>query len=86
MGKWEGDTLVVDSVGFKDSTWLDPVGHPHSEDLHMIERIRRTDPETLVFDFTFDDPKVYTKPWGLTTHVQVKERWDHDRDDLHDLR
>ncbi len=72
--------------GFKDSTWLDPVGHPHSEDLHMIERIRRTDPETLVFDFTFDDPKAYTKPWRLTTHVQVKERWDHDRDDLHDLR
>ena len=63
VGKWEGDTLVVDSIGFKDSTWLDPIGHPHTEDLHMIERIRRPDPETLVFNFTFDDPKAYTKPW-----------------------
>jgi hypothetical protein len=63
VGKWEGDTLVVDSIGFKDSTWLDPIGHPHTEDLHIVERIRRTDPETLVFNFTFDDPKAYTKPW-----------------------
>jgi hypothetical protein len=63
VGKWEGDTLVVDSVGFNGSTWLDPIGHPHSEDLHMIERIRRVDPETLVFKFTFEDPKAYTKPW-----------------------
>jgi len=72
VGKWEGDTLVVDSVGFRDSTWLDPVGHPHSEDLHMIERIRRTDPETLVFDFTFDDPKAYTKPWGSQLTFKLK--------------
>ena len=63
VGKWDGDTLVVDSIGFKDTTWLDPIGHPHTEDLHMIERIRRVDPETLVFNFTFDDPKAYTKPW-----------------------
>jgi hypothetical protein len=63
VGKWEGDTLVVDSIGFKDSTWLDPIGHPHTEDLHIVERIRRTDPETLVFNFTFDDPKAYTRPW-----------------------
>ncbi len=63
VGKWEGDTLVVDSVGFNGSTWLDPIGHPHTEDLHMVERIQRVDPETLVFHFTFDDPKAYTKPW-----------------------
>ena len=72
VGKWEGDTLVVDSVGFKDSTWLDPIGHPHSEDLHMIERIRRADPETLVFDFTFDDPKAYTKPWNGKLAFKLK--------------
>jgi hypothetical protein len=72
VGRWEGDTLVVDSVGFKDSTWLDPVGHPHSEDLHMIERIRRTDPETLVFDFTFDDPKAYMKPWNSQLTFKLK--------------
>jgi hypothetical protein len=64
VGKWEGDTLVVDSVGYKDSTWLDSVGHPHTEDLHIVERIHRVDGETLVFDFTFEDLKAYTKPWS----------------------
>jgi len=74
VGKWEGDTLLVDSVGFKDSTWLDPIGHPHTEDLHITERIRRVDPETLVFDLTFDDPTAYTKPWsGQLTFKLVKD-------------
>jgi hypothetical protein len=72
VGKWDGDTLVVDSIGFKDSTWLDPIGHPHTEDLHMIERIRRVDPETLVFNFTFDDPKAYTKPWDAQLTFKLK--------------
>jgi hypothetical protein len=67
VGKWEGDTLVVDVVGLRDVTWLDPIGHPHSEDLRITERIRRVDPETLVFDLTFDDPIAYTKPW--TSHL-----------------
>jgi hypothetical protein len=70
VGKWEGDTLVVDSVSFKDASWLDPVGHPHTEDLHIVEHIRRVDPETLVFNFTFDDPKAYTKPWDA--HLTFK--------------
>ena len=70
VGKWEGDTLVVDSVGFNGSTWLDPIGHPHTEDLHIVERIKRVDPETLVFNFTFDDPKAYTKPWDA--HLTFK--------------
>ncbi len=64
VGKWEGDTLVVDVVGLKDSTWLDPVGHPHSEDLRIVERIRRMDPETLVIDLTFEDQTAYSKPWS----------------------
>ena len=63
VGKWDGDTLVVDSVGFKDSTWLDGVGHPHSEELRVIERIRRVDAQTLHIDFTFDDPIAYSRPW-----------------------
>src|SRR5690349_8375516 len=63
VGKWEGDTLVVDSIGFRDSTWLDGVAHPHSADLHIVERIRRMG-ETLVIDFTFEDPKAYKKPWS----------------------
>ena len=70
VAKWEGDTLVVDVIGLKDLTWLDPIGHPHSEDLHIIERVRLADPETLVFDLTFEDPKVYTKPW--TSQLKFK--------------
>jgi hypothetical protein len=72
VGKWEGDTLVVDSVGFKGSTWLDPIGHPHTEDLHIVERIKRVNPETLVFNFTFDDPKAYTKPWNAQLTFKLK--------------
>jgi hypothetical protein len=63
VGKWDGDALVVDSVGFKDSTWLDGAAHPHSEELRVIERIRRVDPQTLQIDFTFEDPMAYTRPW-----------------------
>jgi hypothetical protein len=50
IGKWEGDTLVVDTVGFNDKTWLDGMGLPHSEALHVVERIRRMDHETLVYN------------------------------------
>ena len=62
VGTWEGDTLVVDSTGYKGSTWLDSRGLPHTEDLHIVERIRR-DGNTLVVDLTFDDPGAFTKPW-----------------------
>lgn len=64
VGKWEGDTLVVDVIGLHPSTWLDPIGHPHSEQLRIVERIRRVDPETLVFEMTFEDPIAYAKPWS----------------------
>jgi hypothetical protein len=59
-----GDTLVVDTVGFNDKTWLDQVGHPHTEQLHLIERYRRVDRNTLELDMTIDDPGAYTKPWN----------------------
>jgi len=71
VGKWEGDTLVVDSIGLKDSTWMDGVGHPHSEELRVIERMRRVDPETLQIDFTFEDPIAYTHPWNSTHTVKL---------------
>ena len=62
-GKYDGDTLVVDTVGLNDLTWIDTFGHPHSDALHIVERFRRPDHETLQIDFLFDDPKTYTKPW-----------------------
>ena len=64
VGKYEGDTLVIDTIGFNDKTWLDHVGRPHSEELHLIERFRRVNQNTLQMDLTFDDPKAYTKTWN----------------------
>jgi hypothetical protein len=66
VGKWEGDTLVVDSSGFNDQTWLDDGGHPHSDALHVIERFRRIDFGHMELGITIDDTKMYTKPWTVT--------------------
>jgi len=66
IGKWEGDTLVIDTVGFNDKFWFDFVGHPHTEQLHVIERYTRPDLGTLVEEATIDDPGAYTKPFTIT--------------------
>jgi hypothetical protein len=67
IGHWEGDTLVVDTVGFNDRTWLDAAGHPHGEKLHVIERYTRSDSNTLRVEATIEDPDFYTKPWTDVT-------------------
>jgi hypothetical protein len=66
VGKWEGDTLVVDSIGFNDKTWLDQLGYPHSDALHVTERFHRKDLGHMELQITIDDPKMYTKPWTIT--------------------
>ena len=76
IGKWEGDTLVVDTTGFNDITWLDHVGLPHTEALHVIERINRVDHDTLKDDFTIEDPKAYTKPWIAQQIYKLKPGWE----------
>lgn len=63
VGRWEGDTFIVDSVGFDDRTWIDHFGRPHSDQMRLQERYRRTDHETLELTMTLDDPKAYTKLW-----------------------
>jgi hypothetical protein len=63
IGHWEGDTLVVDTVGFNDRTWLDQDGHPHTEALHTVERFMRRDEETLHYEVTIEDPRAYTRSW-----------------------
>jgi hypothetical protein len=75
VGKWEGNTLVVDTVGFNDKTWLDMVGHPHTDALHMSERIRRLDHDTLQDNLTIIDPKAYTKPWTGQQIFELKPSW-----------
>src|ERR1700680_2177097 len=57
-----GDTLVVDTIGFNDKTWLDQMGHPHTDKLHLTERYKRVDANTLELDMTIDDPGAFTKP------------------------
>ncbi len=66
IGRWEADALVVESVGFRDDGWLDRMGHPHSDQLHLIERYRRRDFGHLSIEMTIDDPKTYTRPFTLT--------------------
>ena len=53
-------------MNFNDKTWLDRIGHPHSEQFHVVERIRRVDHDHLEDQITIDDPKAYSKPWGGT--------------------
>jgi hypothetical protein len=64
IGRWEGDTFVIDSIGFKDkNSWLDDDAHPHSDAMHVVERWTRTDDTHLMHQVTVEDPKFYTKPF-----------------------
>jgi hypothetical protein len=64
IGHWEGDTLVVDSVGFTDTTWMDRDGLAHSEQLHLIEKFKRTGVDTIQWTVTVEDPVYFTKPFS----------------------
>jgi len=75
IGRWDGNTFVVDTTGFRQDTWLDGDGTPHSEALRFIERFRRTDGNTLEVDFTIDDAEAYTKPWGGKHIYELKPDW-----------
>jgi len=65
VGRWEGDTLAVDSFGFNDRSWLDHDGHPHTESLRMTERYRRRDFGHMDVEITLNDPQVYARPWTV---------------------
>lgn len=65
VGHWEGDTLIVETAGFNDKTTLDIIGHPRSEALRVVERYRRRDFGHMDVEMTFDDPKMYTKPFTI---------------------
>jgi hypothetical protein len=71
VGRWDGDTLVVESFGFNDRTWLDHDGHPHTEALRMTERYRRRDFGNLDLDVTLSDPAVYSKPWTVSVRAEL---------------
>jgi hypothetical protein len=69
VGHWEGDTLVVDVVGFNEGTWLDYYGHPHTSQLHVVEKFTRPNKGTLHYEATFDDSGAYTKPWSVAWDI-----------------
>jgi hypothetical protein len=73
VGRWEGDTLVVDVVGFNDKTWLAGAGTFHSEALHVVERFTRVDKDQINYEATVEDPNVLTKPWVLRTTMMLRE-------------
>ncbi len=70
-GKWDGDTLVVDSRGFNGKVWLDQLGKPSTEALHVTTRFRRKDFGHMDIQMTIDDPKAYTRPWTVTVEVSL---------------
>lgn len=77
VAHWEDDTtLVVDTVGLKDKTWLDRLGHPHSDKLHVIERFHRADMGHLEVTITMTDPIALVKPWSATFYYELKPTWE----------
>ncbi len=66
VGRWEGDTLVVDVTGFNDQTWFDRSGNFHSDALHVVERWTRTAPNVLTYEATITDPKTFSRPWKIS--------------------
>lgn len=70
VGRWEGDTFVVDTAGFNDKSWLDGRGHPHTEEMRIREKYRRRDVGHLEVEATIEDPKYYSKPFSFkVTHL-----------------
>jgi hypothetical protein len=90
VGRWDGDTLIVDSNGFNDKTWLSRYGQPHTEAVRVQERYQRRDVGHLHVEVTFTDPEAYVKPWSFTADMalaadtemleavceQTSDRWD----------
>ena len=76
IGHWEKDTLVVDTIGFNDKFWFDRRGHPHTEQLHTIERFTRKDMGHMEIKVTVDDPGAYSKPFTLTFAARLSNPGD----------
>ena len=73
-GHWEGDTLVVDVTNLTDKTWFDHAGNFHSDALHVVEGVTLVDANTIQYEVTLDDPKVYTRPWKIAFPLRRMEQ------------
>jgi hypothetical protein len=72
-GHWDGNTLVADVTSFSDTTWLDAAGDYHSDELHVVERYARTNADTLTYEATIEDPKVFTRPWKIRMPLRLQK-------------
>ena len=77
IGKWESDTLVVDTVAINDRTWLDSNGLQHSDKLHLTEKFHMTGPDAIHYAVTFDDPVFFTRPWTFDLDLKRQKKGDH---------
>ncbi|MEP7351832.1 MAG: hypothetical protein ABI824_01235 [Acidobacteriota bacterium] len=76
VAHWDGDTLVIDTINFNGYTRLDTNGHPQSDQLHLIEKLTRTDAGHIAYEMTVDDPKTYTKPWTNVRIFTLRTDWE----------
>ena len=74
VAKWDGDTLVIDTIGLREWT-LSASNGWHSDALHTIERLRHIDAATVSYEITADDPKIFTKPWSQTFQMKLHPTW-----------
>jgi hypothetical protein len=76
VAEWDGDTLVVDVIGFNDETWIHRLGTIHTEDMHVVERYHLSDANTLIYEATVEDPNVLTQPWSKTVTFNRRPQGD----------
>jgi hypothetical protein len=69
VGRWEGETLVIDVTDQMEDTWFDRAGNHHSDQLHVVERYTAVDKNTLNYEVTIEDPKVFTRPWKMSMPI-----------------
>jgi hypothetical protein len=78
VGRWEGDTLVSETIGVSEDTWLDDLGHPHSDAMRVLERFRRRTIGMMDVEITIQDAKAYSRPWGAIAHFELLPKTDLD--------
>jgi hypothetical protein len=76
VGRWDGDTMVVETDGFNGKTNLDTVGHPHSDQMHVTERYTRADDKHITYEVIINDPKTYTRTWKNTRTFTLRPDWE----------
>lgn len=76
IGRWDGDTIVAETVALNDLTWLDGIGTPHSTELRVEERLRMIEQNTMKIELRFEDPKAYTRPWTGEKIFELRPEWE----------